>query len=50
REMIISGRHIDAAEALDIGLADEVVPSGTVLEAAMDAARRFAEGPTAAYA
>ena len=50
REMIISGRQVDAAEALEMGLADEVVPSGTALEAAMDAARRFARGPTAAYA
>lgn len=49
RELIFTGRHLGASEALEIGVVDEVFPSGTVLEAAMEAARRFAVGPTAAY-
>jgi enoyl-CoA hydratase/carnithine racemase len=49
RELILTGRHVPAAEALEVGLVDEIFPSGTVLEAAVDAARRFASGPTAAY-
>lgn len=48
RELIFSGRHVDAAEALGIGLADRVVPNEELDEAAMDAAQRWAAAPTVA--
>ena len=37
-ELIITGRVIDAREALDIGLVNEVVPSGTCLRRAVELA------------
>jgi enoyl-CoA hydratase/carnithine racemase len=49
KEMCMTGRHIDAEEASRIGLADRVVADDELLDAALDAARVFAEGPTAAY-
>jgi enoyl-CoA hydratase/carnithine racemase len=50
KEMIFSGRQVDAEEALTIGLADEVFPAGELLEKAMDAAREWATAPTRAIA
>jgi len=50
KELCLSGRQVDAAEALEIGLADEVHPSEAVLDAAMESAARWANGPTAALA
>jgi enoyl-CoA hydratase/carnithine racemase len=47
-EMIITGRPVDAEEALRIGLANEVVPAGTALERAMELARQIAELPQGA--
>lgn len=44
-ELIITGRVIDAHEAERIGLVNEVVPSGTCLERALELARRIAELP-----
>jgi len=44
-ELIITGRVIDAEEALRIGLVNEVVPSGTCVERATVLARRIAELP-----
>jgi enoyl-CoA hydratase len=44
-ELIITGRVIDAAEALEIGLVNEVVPSGTCLERALELAATIAELP-----
>lgn len=41
-EMILTGRTIDAAEALSLGLVSQVVPKGTVLEAARELAARIA--------
>ena len=49
-KMCLTGRQIDADEALSLGLADKVVASDELGEAAMDDAVRFATGPTAAYA
>jgi enoyl-CoA hydratase/carnithine racemase len=49
RELVFSGRHIGAEEALAIGLVDQVVPAARVYEAALEEARRLAEGPTMAY-
>ncbi len=50
KEMCMTGRHVSAEEASRIGLADRVVPDDELLDAALDAARAFAEGPTVAYA
>jgi enoyl-CoA hydratase len=49
-EMCLTGRQVDAEEAADIGLADRVVPTDDLLDAAMHDAIRFATGPTVAYA
>jgi enoyl-CoA hydratase/carnithine racemase len=48
REMIYSGRHVGAEEALSIRLVDRVVPSAEVYAAALEEARRWASGPTRA--
>lgn len=47
-ELIITGRVIDAAEALRIGLVNEVVPSGTCLSRAIELAERIAALPQGA--
>jgi len=47
RDLILTGRHVSADEALELGIADKVVDD--VFDAAMDAARSWAAGPTAAY-
>jgi len=44
-ELIITGRVIDAQEALEIGLVNEVVPSGTCVERALDLAAQIAALP-----
>ena len=49
-KMCLTGRQIEAEEALTLGLADKVVASDDLAEAAMTDAARFANGPTAAYA
>ena len=48
-EILMFGDPLDAAECLDIGLANTVVPAVDVPAAAQDLARRIADGPTAAY-
>ena len=48
REMIYSGRHLDADEALEIGLADRVVPTADLDETALEAATGWAGGATVA--
>lgn len=48
RELVYSGRQVAADEALRLGIADEVHPPGDVLDAAMEAAARYAAGPTRA--
>jgi enoyl-CoA hydratase len=50
RELVFSGRRVGAKEALDIGLVDRVAASSEVYPTAFEEARRFAEGPTKAYA
>src|SRR4051812_43308117 len=47
-EMIITGRPVDAHEALRIGLANEVVPAGTALERALQTAHEVADLPQGA--
>jgi len=44
-DLILSGRAIDAQEALAIGLASRVVPDGRALEAALELAERIASFP-----
>ena len=44
-ELIITGRVIEAGEALRIGLVNEVVPSGTCVERALELAREVAALP-----
>lgn len=46
KEIIFSGRFVDAQEALAIGLADRVVPAADVYETARAWAATFVGGPT----
>jgi enoyl-CoA hydratase len=50
KDLIFTGRFVDAAEALDLGLVDAVVPAGEVYDTAMTMARKFAKGPALALA
>lgn len=45
-EIILSGRHVPADEALDIGLIDRIVPRVSLLENAITHARSLAESGT----
>lgn len=49
KEMILTGRQVDAAEALAIGLADRVAPAAGLLDLAMADVREWATGATRAY-
>jgi enoyl-CoA hydratase len=48
KDLIYTGRFVDAAEALAIGLADKVVEDAEVYEAARELAARFTGGPAIA--
>jgi enoyl-CoA hydratase len=48
KDLILTGRNVDAEEASRIGLADRVVPSGEVLDAARSLAGTLAAGPLVA--
>src|SRR5262245_27561923 len=50
RDLVYTGRHVEAAEALEIGLVDRVAQGSDVYAPAMEHASAFAEGPTLAYA
>jgi enoyl-CoA hydratase/carnithine racemase len=50
RELVYTGRQIDAEEALGIGLAEKVRPADEVFALAVEDARALAEGPRQAIA
>lgn len=48
KDLIFTGRHVPAGEALEIGLVDQVVPPGKVLDRAIEKASELALGAVAA--
>ncbi|GHJ36155.1 enoyl-CoA hydratase/isomerase family protein [Streptomyces sp. TS71-3] len=48
KDLIFTGRHVRAAEALAIGLVDRVAPAGEVLQQAHEWAAALAKGPALA--
>jgi enoyl-CoA hydratase/carnithine racemase len=50
KDIIFTGRHVGAEEALEIGLVDAVVPDDEVYSTALAMARKFAAGPPLALA
>jgi enoyl-CoA hydratase/carnithine racemase len=50
KDLVFTGRHVAAEEALEIGLADAVVPDAEVYETAVAMAKKFAAGPPLALA
>ena len=45
REMVLSGRQVDAIEADEIGLVTRILPPDKVIEKAREDARAYASGP-----
>src|SRR3954469_9592910 len=50
KDLIYTGRFVDAQEALEIGLVDAVVPADQVYDTALKMAQKFAKGPALALA
>jgi enoyl-CoA hydratase/carnithine racemase len=50
KDLVFTGRHVGAEEALELGLADAVVPDDEVYSTALAMARKFAAGPPLALA
>jgi enoyl-CoA hydratase/carnithine racemase len=50
KDLVFTGRHVGAEEALQMGLADAVVPDDEVYATAVAMARKFAAGPPLALA
>jgi len=49
QELMLTNRRLSAAEALEWGMVNRVVPDGELLDQAMELAKGFAQGPTLAY-
>lgn len=47
-DLMLSGRMVDAAEALSLGLADEVVPHDDLVDVAVERARSYGSNPAGA--
>src|SRR4051795_13403176 len=50
KDIVFTGRHVGAEEALEIGMADAVVPDDEVYSTAVAMAKKFAAGPPIALA
>ncbi len=50
QDLLLFPRSVKAPEALELGLANRMVPAGELADEALAVARKLAEGPTAAYA
>jgi enoyl-CoA hydratase len=50
KDIVFTGRHVAAEEALELGLADAVVPDADVYPTAVTMAKKFAAGPPLALA
>jgi enoyl-CoA hydratase/carnithine racemase len=50
KDLVFTGRHVGAEEALELGLADAVVPDDEVYTTAVAMAKKFAAGPPLALA
>jgi enoyl-CoA hydratase/carnithine racemase len=50
KDLVFTGRHVGAEEALELGLGDAVVPDDEVYATALAMARKFAAGPPLALA
>jgi enoyl-CoA hydratase/carnithine racemase len=48
KDLVFSGRMVGAAEALELGLVDQVVPDADVYSAAVEMVKRYAAGPALA--
>ncbi len=48
KDLVFTGRHVAAQEALALGIADRVVPDAGVYETAREMAAQFAQGPAVA--
>jgi len=48
KDMVFTGRNVKAAEALAIGLVDQVVPDAEVYQAAVAMVKRYSDGPALA--
>ncbi|HEY2287030.1 MAG TPA: enoyl-CoA hydratase-related protein [Streptosporangiaceae bacterium] len=48
KDLVFSGRMVGAAEALELGLVDQVVPDDSVYQSAVDMVKRYAAGPALA--
>jgi 2-(1,2-epoxy-1,2-dihydrophenyl)acetyl-CoA isomerase len=49
KELVFTGRFVDAAEALSLGLVNTVVPDGELMAKAEELAADLASGPTFAF-
>jgi enoyl-CoA hydratase len=48
KDLVFSGRHVEAAEALSLGIADRVVPDEEVYPTAVEMASAYVSGPAVA--